>query len=315
MQFSRILAVLSVLLIPLPLVLAQTDGQAALNRELLKAIESKNEAAVRLSLDEGADIEVRSQAGETPLMLAVRNGDAKIVSLLVNRGANVEAKDEYLETPLTLAARHWNSRVLQVLLKKVTDISDKNRALMEATRSVVAVVMIPSSEPAPRNSVPRAEGEEVKKVRLLLESGANIEARDEDGTTPLISASGHGATEIVGLLLARGGRMDAVDDNGNTALIAAACECALATMPSTYDIVKMLLDKGAKVNAQNHQGSTALMSAIGGFGSIEIAELLLARGADATIKDKEGKTALTLAREYDKPEAEAILQKAMQKTH
>jgi ankyrin repeat protein len=77
------------------------------------------------------------------------------------------------------------------------------------------------------------------------------------------------------------------DKNGMTALVAAACECAIATMNSTYDIVRMLLEKGANANSQTNDGTTALMKAVAGFGEVAIVELLLDYGADPAAKNKQ----------------------------
>ena len=124
-------------------------------------------------------------------------------------------------------------------------------------------------------------------------------------------AAMYGQLEAGQLLLDRGAQIDARDKLGNTALILAACECAQATMPSTYETVQLLLDRGANVNARNHEGKTALIDAAGGFGGNAIVRLLLDRGADAKLKDKEGKSALDYARESEKNDAMEMLKTAM----
>jgi len=60
-------------------------------------------------------------------------------------------------------------------------------------------------------------------ARLLLEHGANIEAVDEEGTTPLIRAASRGRTHVVNLLLEKGADVEARNSRGMTAPIAAAC--------------------------------------------------------------------------------------------
>jgi ankyrin repeat protein len=112
------------------------------------------------------------------------------------------------------------------------------------------------------------------------------------------------------ILLERGANIQAKDKYGNTALIAAACECALATMNSTYDIVKLLLQKGADVNGRTHEGRTALMNAAFGFGDASILKLLLDSGADPTAKDKHGDTALALAVKSERPDKVQLLKQA-----
>jgi len=46
-------------------------------------------------------------------------------------------------------------------------------------------------------------------VKLLLEKGANIEAKDNDGDTALINAAIKGETEMVKLLLEKGANIEA----------------------------------------------------------------------------------------------------------
>jgi ankyrin repeat protein len=99
-----------------------------------------------------------------------------------------------------------------------------------------------------------------------------------------------------------------------TALVAAACECALATMNSTYDIVRMLLEKGANANSPTRDGTTALMKAAAGFGETAIVELLLDNGADPAAKNKQGDTALTLAMKSDHPEKVLLLKRAVERS-
>jgi ankyrin repeat protein len=60
-------------------------------------------------------------------------------------------------------------------------------------------------------------------TELLLERGADVESRDQAGESPLNEAAAHGYAVIVGLLLAHGARVDAANpETGSTALIEAA---------------------------------------------------------------------------------------------
>jgi len=56
-------------------------------------------------------------------------------------------------------------------------------------------------------------------VKLLLDRGACIEAKNNDGDTPLIIACSGGHLEMVKLLLDRGACIEAKNNNGDTPLI------------------------------------------------------------------------------------------------
>lgn len=95
-----------------------------------------------------------------------------------------------------------------------------------------------------------------EKVRRLLDSGANIEERDPlDGSTPLYAAAEMRKEGIVRLLIERGANIEARNSRGETPLIVAA---VMGSLP----IVQQLIDAKADVNAVSHLGTTPLMSAM-----------------------------------------------------
>jgi ankyrin repeat protein len=299
--------------------LAQDAGRTNnLGRQLLNAVSNNNVATVRQLLDNGADIEAPGQNGDKALDIAVQQGDLAMVNLLLEKGAQVDAKDSSGETALIEAARTGNVEIVRILLPRTSDQREKNGALFAAAGGGPVEIQMQnpdskvSDERAPR---PVLESSWLKIARLLLESGANLEATDEDGSTPLTLAAAYGQTDIFSFLLDRGAGINVRDKNGNTPLIAAACECALATMNSTYDIVKILLQKGAAVNERNHEGATALMNAASGFGDAAIVKLLLDAAADPTLKDKKGNTALALAIKSDRADKIQLLKQAMAQGH
>lgn len=89
------------------------------------------------------------------------------------------------------------------------------------------------------------------KVRLLLESGADVNARDTNGDTPLIAAAFMGFNETVRLLLDKGADVNAQNNLGSTALM----EAATMNKP---EAVELLLSSGAETTAKNMAGLSAL---------------------------------------------------------
>ncbi len=124
-------------------------------------------------------------------------------------------------------------------------------------------------------------------VRLLLDYGANINARTSSGMTPLHGAVLYHCREAAELLLAQGANANARLTNGLTPL-------HLASIRGYLDIVELLLMYGACVDARSQHGRTPLhWAALKGHR--HIVQLLLARGADNSIRDDLGRSPLDWA--------------------
>lgn len=124
-------------------------------------------------------------------------------------------------------------------------------------------------------------------VKVMLESGANIDQADMDGWTPLRAAAWGGHTEVVELLVHHGCSLDSMDAENRTALRAAAWS-------GHEEIVRILLQNGANVNLTDHEGRTALIAAAY-MGHADILDLLLSAGAAVNHADADGRTALSVA--------------------
>jgi RNA polymerase sigma factor (sigma-70 family) len=122
---------------------------------------------------------------------------------------------------------------------------------------------------------------------LLIDYGANVDARTRSSMTPMHNAILGHRTDVVKLLVARGANVNAALASGLTPLHQAA-------MKGFTDIAEILLNTGAQVNAQSPAGRTPLhWAAINGHG--EIVRLLLEKGANADLQDELGRTPLDWA--------------------
>ncbi|KAL1892390.1 hypothetical protein Sste5346_007128 [Sporothrix stenoceras] len=123
-------------------------------------------------------------------------------------------------------------------------------------------------------------------VELLLVNGADVEAKDLYGWTPLSLAAAGGYEAVTRLLLDKGADVEA-NSNIMTPL-------SLAAAGGYEAVVRLLLDKGADVEAKDHDGQTPL-SLAADRGYEAVARLLLDKGADVEAKGENGWTPLSIA--------------------
>lgn len=161
---------------------------------------------------------------------------------------------------------------------------------------------------------------ETEKVAQLLRGGAQLEAKDKEGFTPLSTAAYKGRGEIAKLLISKGAAVDAVDNVGGTPLLWAIngkhsalaqllirkganvnrkmsakpggdSPLHLAAATNQTNLVTFLLKNGADVNSRNTNGFTPLhWSAFQGYK--EVSAILLNHGASVNVKDKSSSTPL-----------------------
>ncbi|KAK9700484.1 Ion transport protein [Popillia japonica] len=131
-----------------------------------------------------------------------------------------------------------------------------------------------------------AEGGYVECIEVLLEKGADTNAKNHRGQTPLHLAARAQAFDCVELLLGKGADPTIADYDRRTALHAAVGKAA-----RSYDIIEALIRWGADVNAKDQYGYTPLhIAALNELS--QCVEVLIFHGADVTAKSKFGMTAL-----------------------
>jgi ankyrin repeat protein/formylglycine-generating enzyme required for sulfatase activity len=160
--------------------------------------------------------------------------------------------------------------------------------------SLLASCVVSLAQTNPHNTDSRqlfnaATTNDVETVKVLLNKGVNINAKDTNGATALIKAASRGYADMTRLLLDKGAEINVKADDGWTALMGAAGG-------GSADITKLLLDNGADINAKADDGITALMIAAG-KGHADTVNLLLDKGAEINAKDTKGATALLFAAE------------------
>ena len=153
-----------------------------------------------------------------------------------------------------------------------------------------------------------AEEVNIEAVKQAIADGADVNAKEEYGGTPLHNAASGGRKEVVELLIAAGADMEAKDMGGLTPLHFSA----------NKEIAELLIANGANVNAKSDDGVAPVHNAAGN-GHKGIVELLIAEGADVNAKlvgdgPHKGKTPLDAANETDHTEIADLLRKHGGKT-
>ena len=135
-------------------------------------------------------------------------------------------------------------------------------------------------------------GKYFETADLLRHNGADLHVRGYTGTFPLHAAAFSGEFEVVQKLIEYEADIDARDEEGWTPLYWASSGLYL----KDGSILRLLLERGADVNAPTKGGSTPLHRASGN-GAVEVVRLLLDHGADIEAVDSDGKTALQVVGE------------------
>jgi ankyrin repeat protein len=137
---------------------------------------------------------------------------------------------------------------------------------------------------------------DVAKSAALLKSGADCNAKNEEGTTALMQAAGAGNLEMVEMLLQAGAAVDATDNRGWTALFKALFN--YEQNRGFPDVVSALIDAGADIEHQVAYGTRPLMIAAG-YGEARVVEILLLAGVDTAAQNEGGRTARVMAETKD----------------
>jgi len=276
-----------------------------------------------LLLAKGADVNAKHEIGFPLLYYAIWDQNMDAIKLLMRKGANVNGRDTGSgKTALHYAIWEGNKDIVELIIAGGADLNAQDKqgytalhyATIEGRKQMVELLTAKGAASAQSAIHLAVREEDLAKVKSLIEAGADVNAKDEGGQTPLFVT---GDKEVVEFLIAQGANVNATDKmawtplhyvciNGNKGkaelLLAKGADINaiggtgerplhLAIVSRRADLVELLVTKGADVNAQGRGGETPLHMAR----NTEMVKLLLAHGADVNVKGGQGGTPLHTA--------------------
>lgn len=257
--------------------------KARRDSDLLDAVNMGDNDAVQKLIENGADVNYIGYINLTNksiLQIAIENSDKEMVSLLIEKGADVNFVYEG-RTPLDCAK---DEEIIALLKSRGAKTkSELDEAKKERCKLIDA-----------------CKWGHLNEAKSLIESGFDLEVRDEDGKTALILvinavSSADFVTsiletdDIAKLLIQYGAEIDARDNKGRTASMYSAM--------NIWQHLPLLIESGADVNAKDKEGTTVLMWACVNTAKIaKPVEFLISKGADVNARENSnGETALMSA--------------------
>lgn len=249
---------------------------------------------VRLLVSAGADVNIISFEYGSPLVVAAENHHEKVALYLLEQGADPNVVDRWGIAPIHYALQGGIGAIGMSRARIPTDSLWLKPNMHELVKSLlehganpnlrIGEGIPPFNYPAfartTGNSMPEirqpgitpfllaSASLDVELMKLLVSKGADPILSTNEGTTPLMVASGMGrqndltleektfAVEAASYALKLGNDVNASNQDGRTALAAAAYHGA-------NSLINLLVDNGANLNAKDRYGQTAMSIAKG----------------------------------------------------
>lgn len=306
---------MSVLVVQLMMFIAAFSAPAVNQEDIFSVIDNGDLAQLTEILDrKPAAVQMRDEAGRTPLHVAVETGHLEIVKVLIEHGADVNATDKMSNHPLALAVSAGLQGIAALLLSSGADANKPGAeqtppvitAALNGDVEMVRLLVDAGADPHAKYYGNRVLGIALNRgntalIALFVEKSDKLVASGEIGRELLHEAASKGAAEMVGALISKGANTGSRNNFDGSLLHSAACG-------GLSDLVDNLIASGMEVNQQDKYGLTPLhWAAVGGHAAL--VELLIDKGADIECASLAGKRAIHYAEEEGYEEVVDILVK------
>ncbi len=285
---------------------------------LLTTAVNWDNAALKVVLDAGADVDAKNAEGKTALMYAALNSNVDAVKLLIEKDANLDLQNEYQNTALMFSLYFTGNDEFTAekvdtalaLIEAGADVNiqadDKVTALLKLMREwgsgwnenaekVFFALINANADVNLKDRLGKTalhHAPSVAVAKALVDAGANLDEKDDEGSSPLAVVRD---MDIMTYLIQQGANKEGLNDALHNAAFGFDGEQAFVTF---------LLEQGADVNSQTEYGDTALHRAVVNLGrnlledeeeflkNFNMVKFLLDKGADVNKQNEDGETPL-----------------------
>ena len=246
--------------------------------EICEAASAGNLEIVRNYLNKGGSSNINLNDSRSLLDCALESKKIELIKLMIERGLNIDERNHQGQNPLHRAIISNQKYTIRMLIDLGADVNAKTKSTRIPLNEIPgqSEFTIEFSQPGKTPLHLAVQWSDQEVVKQLIDRGADVSARDDDGLTPLQ------------WLRVRTRDRYYVNDS-----------------KFIKNVLDLLLSKGAEIDSQDIQGKTILNSSAlyylygyESWKSQEFIELLIERGANAHIEDNHGYTVFSAILEF-----------------
>jgi uncharacterized protein len=193
------------------------DAGAVSEAPLTLAAEYGQDKVVKLMLERGCDVNHRNSRGETALMFALKRGDRQLIKLLVDAGAEMNLSEIIYQLASSPTRADFQAEIIGYFIEVGADVNAITGPTHFDRRK--------ESSPRPTVLMAAVDLHSLPIIQLLVESGADVNGRDDNGETVLFYLANYGFAKedisILEYLCQKGLRVNETNYSGKHPRIAA----------------------------------------------------------------------------------------------